>query len=36
MEDEMYITKEVIDNVEHSGIDSLIREEFGFDYDIHP
>lgn len=33
MEDEMYITKEVIGDVEHSEIDFLIRDEFGFDYE---
>jgi hypothetical protein len=34
-EDNIYVTKEVIDDVEHSEIDFLIREEFGFDYDVH-
>ena len=29
----MYITKEVIGDVEHSEIDFLIRDEFGFDYE---
>ena len=29
----MYITKEVIGDVEHSEIDFLIRDDFGFDYE---
>jgi hypothetical protein len=33
MEEIMYITKEVIEDVEHSEIDFLIHEEFGFDYE---
>ena len=33
MEEIMYITKEVIGDVEHSEIDFLIRDEFGFDYE---
>lgn len=33
--DKVYITKEVIDNIEHSEIDFLIRDEFGFDYENH-
>ena len=32
-EEIMYITKEVIEDVEHSEIDFLIHEEFGFDYE---
>ena len=35
MEEIMYITKEVIGDVEHSEIDFLIRDEFGFDYENH-
>lgn len=31
----MYITKEVIDDVEHSEIDFLIRDDFGFDYETY-
>ena len=33
MEEIMYITKEVIGDVEHSEIDFLIRDDFGFDYE---
>jgi hypothetical protein len=33
MEEIMYITKEVIGDVEHSEIDFLIQEEFGYDYE---
>jgi hypothetical protein len=33
MEEIMYITKEVIEDVEHSEIDFLIRDDFGFDYE---
>jgi hypothetical protein len=32
-EEIMYITKEVIEDVEHSEIDFLIRDDFGFDYE---
>ena len=32
-EEIMYITKEVIEDVEHSEIDFLIRDEFGYDYE---
>lgn len=31
----MYITKEVIGDVEHSEIDFLIRDDFGFDYETY-
>jgi hypothetical protein len=33
MEEYFYITKEVIGDVEHSEIDFLIRDDFGFDYE---
>ena len=32
-EEKFYITKEVIGDVEHSEIDFLIQEEFGYDYE---
>ena len=31
----MYITKEVIENINHSEIDFLIQSEFGFDYETY-
>jgi hypothetical protein len=33
MEENFYITKEVIKDIEHSEIDYLIHEEFGYDYE---
>jgi hypothetical protein len=35
MEEKMYITKEVINDVEHSELDFILHSEFGFDYDTH-
>lgn len=35
MVEKMYITKEVIENINHSEIDFLIKEEFGFDYETY-
>ena len=33
MEENFYITREVIGDIEHSEIDFLIRDEFGYDYE---
>jgi hypothetical protein len=33
MEENFYITKEVIGDIEHSEIDFLIRDELGYDYE---
>ena len=33
MEEKMYITKEVIKDIEHSDINILIQSEFGYDYE---
>jgi hypothetical protein len=33
MDENFYITKEVIKDIEHSEIDYLIHEEFGYDYE---
>lgn len=35
MVEKMYITKEVIENINHSEIDFLIQSEFGFDYETY-
>lgn len=35
MGENIYITKEVIDDVEHSELDFILHGEFGFDYDTH-
>jgi hypothetical protein len=35
MEENIYITKEVIANVEHSELEFILYSDFGFDYDTH-